>query len=812
MVILSILTLLALIGGLYFLARRQSSRVLLPVFGILLPAVTVSVEYFTHFCAQIFFDPIPTNWHLLWVSLVPAANLIVWGGMRDSSTQQVLPFGIINGIAIGVAGLYSLFFLPLLPLAIFALPFFGIGLLPLTPLCSFLSAQTLRRRIRTLALPEGEHMVPGVRLGIGLSLLALFLLDGPAALTRLAIVAAASSSPNTSHQGIHWLRILGGEALLLRDCHARPVLARDFSTLFFAITRSLGREEVCTLYFRVTGRPANAEALPVTARSRPDQSPPTEGDLNQGGNRVGGKVNGLSLTYSRMTGTLDSDAVLAEIEWTLVFSNASSQPREARAQINLPPGGVVSRLTLWIDGREHEAAFGERGQVRQAYEQVVQRQRDPVLVTMNGPDRVFVQCFPVLPQNGTMKIRIGITTPLILDTREAGVLVLPTLLETNFLVAEKFAHEIHFESLHPLWTETKSLISQPANTGRFPLRGAVLQSILETEPVTITATRSPALMQVWATDVTNSGVSIVRQTITEEPSPAPKRVVMVIDGSQEVRDSLAAIAEAFLAIPEPIELTVLVASDGVMNLSTGVRSSSREGALIIADRIRTLTNEGGHENVSALIQADKVATERLGSIIVWIHGPQPVVFPQQAIFLQQRRRTADPPYLYTIAVRPGPNRLLEQFEDGKGVTVVPRRGPFKQDLLRLFVSWQHGATRFSTHREKVEHESAPKPDCGAETSLALVRLWAWDKVLQLLRTEGNLGHDQAIALATNYRIVTPVSAAVVLETMEQYQVAGLTPGPPGNLSAVPEPGTFLLVITGVAVLTWFYRSHAPCAQ
>ena len=89
---------------------------------------------------------------------------------------------------------------------------------------------------------------------------------------------------------------------------------------------------------------------------------------------------------------------------------------------------------------------------------------------------------------------------------------------------------------------------------------------------------------------------------------------------------------------------------------------------------------------------------------------------------------------------------------------------------------------------------------------------SWDRVRQLLKTEGNLGRDRAIALATNYRIVTPVSAAVVLETMEQYQAAGLTPGPPGNLSTVPEPGTFLLVITGVVVLAWFYRCHAPHAR
>jgi len=178
------------------------------------------------------------------------------------------------------------------------------------------------------------------------------------------------------------------------------------------------------------------------------------------------------------------------------------------------------------------------------------------------------------------------------------------------------------------------------------------------------------------------------------------------------------------------------------------------------------------------------------------------VFPQQATFFQPRRQASFAPRLYTIAVRPGPNRVLEQMEGAGDVTVIPRRGSLKQDLIRLFSSWQHGATRLGTSRDRVEHQKSPNPEGGIETSLALIRLWTWDEVQQILRTEDEQERERAVALATNYRIVTPVSAAVVLETTEQYQAAGLTPGPKGSLSTVPEPETFILVITGVGLMGW----------
>jgi hypothetical protein len=67
---------------------------------------------------------------------------------------------------------------------------------------------------------------------------------------------------------------------------------------------------------------------------------------------------------------------------------------------------------LWVNGEEREAAFAGRSQTREAYQKVaIQQRRDPVLVTTAGPDRVQMQCFPVPPNGGLMKIRIGITAP-----------------------------------------------------------------------------------------------------------------------------------------------------------------------------------------------------------------------------------------------------------------------------------------------------------------------------------------------------------------------------------------------------------------
>jgi hypothetical protein len=121
--------------------------------------------------------------------------------------------------------------------------------------------------------------------------------------------------------------------------------------------------------------------------------------------------------------------------------------REARLQLALPPGGVVSRATLWVNGEEREAAYGGRGEVRAAYQQVaVQQRRDPLLVTTKGADRVLAQAFPVPRNGGTIKFKIGISAPLAITQTGKARLTLPAVIDRNFSISADAGHSIWIES------------------------------------------------------------------------------------------------------------------------------------------------------------------------------------------------------------------------------------------------------------------------------------------------------------------------------------------------------------------------------
>ena len=132
-------------------------------------------------------------------------------------------------------------------------------------------------------------------------------------------------------------------------------------------------------------------------------------------------------------------------EWTMVFKNNHSNQQEARCQIQLPPDSVVSRLTLWINDQPQEAAFASKAQVTAAYQQVVKvERRDPVLVNHIAPDRISLQCFPIPPKGGIMKVRIGITSSL--HGQPKAKLWQPHFLERNFSIGNGTKHQIKLQS------------------------------------------------------------------------------------------------------------------------------------------------------------------------------------------------------------------------------------------------------------------------------------------------------------------------------------------------------------------------------
>ena len=80
-------------------------RFLIWTFGVVMPALVLVFEIFSSFCGSVFFDPIPTWWHVALVAMVPAVNFCLLRGHFGGRSQVE---GVAAGFALVVAVFYAL--------------------------------------------------------------------------------------------------------------------------------------------------------------------------------------------------------------------------------------------------------------------------------------------------------------------------------------------------------------------------------------------------------------------------------------------------------------------------------------------------------------------------------------------------------------------------------------------------------------------------------------------------------------------------------------------------------------------------------
>ena len=609
---------------------------------------------------------------------------------------------------------------------------------------------------------------------------------------------ASSAEVATSNRGVKLLRSIGSKNVILKTCYRDQRSMSDLVSVLISQGDSLTQEEAQTIYYRVTGTAFNSVERPINSKlnflNRRNRNDDFEWDSGLGGTSVSQHIKGLSLASSRQDQSIDGDAAVSYTEWTMVFKNESLMAREARAQISLPPGGVVSRLTLWVNGEEREAAFAGRGKVREAYNEVaIQRGRDPVLVTTSGIDRVLMQCFPVPANGGEMKIRIGITAPLKVNNRDVAELPLPFLIEENFGVNNDLKHLVWLESKQEIKSSLADLKVETNETGKFSLRGNLENSKLSESWISVR--RNPEVVDSWTHDSIKNNPKIISQHLEELSVTAPPRIIVVVDGSQQLKELQPQLAKSLAQLPTTVETKIILASDEAVQLNQDFFKST-------ADKISSTINEisfvGGNDNVPALIKAWDLAVEKPNTAIVWLHGSQPVEM-KNIEELRQRYERGAKPHLYDIQISSGANRLAEKLQGIEGVVeVVPNR---LAGLDRILAQWNGREKIFIAKREI---KNGIKPAAPAvESSSHLARLWANEAVERL-----SVKHpDEAIKLASSYQLVTSVTGAVVLETQEQYERAGLDPVSPNSVPTIPEPETWALIMVVGAVLLFVIFRH-----
>ncbi|MEN8255970.1 MAG: VIT domain-containing protein, partial [Verrucomicrobiota bacterium] len=664
--------------------------------------------------------------------------------------------GLLSGMAIATAAYYTLMFITITPFAFLgfaAVIYFGIGLLcflPLAPLLSLLAAS----RMHFLLKRHHRKKLPLFWTGILAGLAAIALFSTPMYLTKAGLSMAASDSLKTQSKGIKLLRFAGDEVLMNRACYFGANMPGDPISWLINQGRHVRPEQARNIYYRTTGKAFNTIASPTLGiRTRRNPGNEFDWDPETGGDVVAGRLKGLSIVDSRIDGMVNSDAATAYLEWTMVFHNDWKWEREARAQIALPTGAVVSRLTLWIDGEEREAAFGGRSQVKQAYKKVVRRRRDPVLVTTCGPDRVLMQCYPV-PANGDMKIRIGITAPLTIPSETGRSLRLPHLLERNFRIPDSVRHAVWIEDF---------MIDDLADAD------------LNSSAATIHTESTVSSCWAQADDLT------VLQEIKPSASKKPGHLVLVIDSSACMKDHLGKIAASMDSLPQGIPLTVLVADDEPLQISP--------------KDIGRIKACGGKESSAAL---RKALTSRQPTDVIWIHGPQTWSLDSGEKLRQAMERQSNI-RLFDFQVGHGPHRLIEKLDRLSGFHSVPRTANIETDLANLLRTLSGESEIWKAVRTSIGNGNPAVH----KTNGHLVRLFALDQIRADL-SDGKPGNETALALALKHHLVTPVSGAVVLETQQQYDEANLKPVDSQNVPGVPEPGVLVLFVLA-ALLLFFGR-------
>lgn len=766
--------------------------------GVIMPVISITVEATTHVCAEAFFDPIPTTWHLLLVIFVPMAQLHVWFCVHRGAITRPVLTGLVNAVAIGISLFYSLVYVPLLPLAALTL-MFVVGILPLAPLLSFVASLVMRVQLKQVpsTTPQKSFALTkaGLFAGLGITAALLVAIELPGSLTRYGLQMAASDDPETRSKGIQFLRSFGSREYLLRACYGRSGWAMNFSSFFLITQNPVRPAEAQQIYYRVTGETFDASAPPTRAGGRLIPADEFVFDRDQGGEQIAGKLKGLSLASSKLDGSMDAPGGVGYMQWTLVFLNDWQVQREARAEIQLPPGAVVSRLTLWVNGEEREAAFAGKGKVKQAYQQVVQQRRDPVLVTTAGRDRILVQCFPVPPNGGEMKVRLGITVPLVLEDEHNVRLLFPHFVNRNFSIPGNFTHSTWIESQALMVSGSSYLSKGRFVSDVFTLGGGIPDADLSRPETTINLTRPN--VNSWSKDPFENGDFMIKQSVVERVTKHVYRIVLVVDTSAGMEHTAPFIVTALRSIPTHFDVKLVLANaDELPNLTAS-------GIDEISAKIQNATFAGGADNTTALLKAWDLAVEKPGNnVIVWIHAPQLMQLHAVEELRQGWERRPDGPQLYSFRTESRSDEIEKRLDGIDEVKSVPRMDYLQADLENLLqrLTGQMKTLEFVRTSKKVDQY--PAPGEAIETSDHLARLWANDEVARILNARDETLTDAAIILGSRYQLVTPVTGAVVLETAQQYRASGLTPVEPGTVPTIPEPEMVALLLVVVLFLSW----------
>ncbi len=771
-------------------------------------------------------------------------DLMVTSGWLKPKPATLTKLSSLNGMAFIVA---SILLVVLFPLCVIALIVGVVGFLyfPFSAVClfyvsvaagPFITAGLMRDRLTAMTPDKkrkGWRLSTCAAVVLSCVLVAIF----PVLLTQRC--GEAMMDKAMVPQSLLLLRGAGDENALLQACYSEKAHLPWFFQLPGELLSSSNRfysegssgkvmEEMAReVYYRVKGRPFNT--APRTKLSFLGAAGPFGGDENYdwdddyyyfldyndhdfAGETVGGVVRGLSLTDSKMNGWVDANEAVAHLQWNMKFKVESGKGKEIRAQIMLPPNAVVTGCSLWINGRKLNSFITTRESSRTAYVQSAQRGERPLLVSTAGAGRVLIQSSTGYWGDGASLV-LDMTSPLVIIQPDKAALPLPVFTERNFSIS--VPHQVSIISAtKPLSTNLAAMPVGKNGGSEVLVQGSIKNTDMSSVLGTLSLSRNEQFKEIAAADPCDWKKCLV-QTIKSFKMSADAPTTFVIDGSASMADYMSTICDA-LQDARSNDASILWASDSPLTVVSHVRTDSSDWTNAVR-KLRDSASVGGQNNAEALSTAVTELTEykaakRKGQTnIVWLHAGQPVKFTGEHL-LSQLKNNSSNITLYEYQVEPGPNEVVNSLDQISNLVQIPRIATLRQDLKSLTETLSGQATGFTIQREPVPTGSSSAPL--ARHAAEITQLYASNIVSENLQDPAKRKRSEE--LAEGYKIVTPLTSALVLEfdnrcdsvvetqsTAKKPSNQSVTSGFAGVIPARPEPPLSLIMLCALAILGFY---------
>lgn len=726
------------------------------IIGVVLPSLIIIsglVACYDRVVLLLWKQPVETVIELAMLLAIPLGNLTIWNALCKNDWRHAIRRGVYNGISIGASAVIAIF---TGAAAVLRFPTYsesGVShvmafvILSALSLFSMSVGINLAVRVRETRITKlsKNRAVGFVAFGVLIAFFSFIAAEAKSTCIRVAEYLATSDSFEERRKGLDFLKRFDPEKHIRMECSSRK--AGGLPGLFIRIDNDTLRQ----LHFAITGK---------TFGDEQSQNFSNMTDEYLKNHVVGDRIPGLTLHKSAIYGQVNPTTVSSTIYWTFVFKNKNYEPKEARAEIGLPEGAVISGMTVWKDGRPLKTEFQPTGDKKNSRWYNIGHDA-PGIVTDLGRGRMLLHCYPV-PAQGFLRMSVAVTTPLKLHTISDASLALPRFMETNFDL--KGTHSVRIMSDNEISLAVPGIKADRAATGQRLIDGQLTSEALSGAGLSVSVKRPAVYGPLAIRDTGDEPASYLVQTIRELPAVQPQHLVVVLDGSESLKPHIKDLKKVLSELPSGMKASLVVASQYAGEKP--VVEKMKDGLASLENKVFS----GGQDNLEAVITATSVAGESKKGAVLWIHGPQPgynkeIYITPPSMFM---------PSFYEIALDDGVMDAAEYFKNHREIgpfTEISRSASIASDLERFLTKWKPGGHDYVVEYQMLGNKQPSAKLATEEQSREISALFSKERVSQLLRS-GN--SSAASEVAVYHRIVTPVSLASCLgsgESLESERLA-----------------------------------------